>query len=82
MLRSYSAAELVKLRFIILARDKLPCDLPKIISPQGQNHTDVILSGDKPGRRIDTTRQRSFKLTDQNTLNILSQNFRKPSSAF
>jgi len=46
------------------ACDKLPCDLPKIVSTQGQDHTDVILRGDKPGRRIKLTRKRSFKLTE------------------
>ena len=52
--------------------------MPKIISTQGQNHTDVILSGDKPGRRIDTTRQRSYKLTGYETLTIPTKNFREP----
>ena len=30
--------------------------LPKIVSLQGQNHRDVILRDDKPGRRISPTR--------------------------
>ena len=38
--------------------------MPKIVSTQGQNHTDVILSDDKPGWRTSTTRQRSFELTE------------------
>jgi len=48
----------------------------------GTKSQDVILSDDKSGRRIDTTRQRSPKLTFQNTQNIHSQNLREPSSLF
>ena len=39
------------------------CRLPKIVSRQGQNHREVILSSVKPGWRIRTTWQKSRKLT-------------------
>ena len=47
--------------------------MPKILSTEGKNYKDVILSDDKPGRRISTTRENSHTVSDTSNENDKAQ---------